>query len=542
MQVRPVEVARGFEALEAGEWQQARYAFQVALTETETPEALEGLSQALWWSGDEEQALNYRQRAHAAYRIRGDPARAVRCALWVSDEYRNVYGDHAAANGWLGRARRLLEDPSAAPAAGWMALAQASRSNDPATAEHLARQALAEAERWFDSELEAYGLAQLGLARVTKGEVKEGLADLDEAMAIATSQDNLVVAGDTACSLMQAAELIGDLSPFMSWAQLIERYLFQHGHQALIASCGTCCGEVFASTGDWARAEGELLRTINILEQNGHRSRCSHPSAALASLRIRQGRLEEAEALLTEYSTLPEAVEPMAELLIAQGHPTPAIRLLERRLARIGYTNLVSVSFLSLLAKAHALRGDRERVAKAAHQLEVVAERSGLERVHGLAALARARSLLDPSAAIAKYEEAIDLLDAGRVPLEAATARLELVRLVSDSDRDLAVAEARAAHKAFDELGASRLADQAAALLRSLGIRGQTGPKLKSRLTDRETEVLRLVARGMTNAEIAERLFISQKTAANHVSNLLMKLGVRSRTEAAAVALTAPRD
>ncbi|MEX0698178.1 MAG: LuxR C-terminal-related transcriptional regulator [Acidimicrobiia bacterium] len=537
MQVRPVDVARGYEALGAGDWHQARQAFEKALTDTETPEALEGLSQAWWWTGDEEQALNYRQRAHAAYRLRGDRARAVRCALWVSDEYHNVYGDLAAANGWLGRARRLLDDSSAAPAAGWMALAQARRTNDPATAEQLARQALAEAERWSDSELEAYGLAQLGLAHVTKGEVKEGLAELDEAMAIATSQDNLVVAGDTACSVMQAAELIGDLSPFMSWAQLIERYLFQHGHQTLIASCGTCCGEVFAATGDWARAESELLRTINILEQNGHRSRCSHPSAALASLRIRQGRLEEAEAILTEYSTLPEAVEPMGELLIAQGLHAPAIKLLERRLARIGYDNLRSVALLSLLAQALAVHGDRERVAKAALQLTVIADKSGLERVHGLAALARARSEPDQSAPSA-YEKAIDLLEAARVPLEAATARLELVRLLSGSDRDLAVAEARVAHKAFDELGASRLADQAAALLRSLGARGQTGPKLKSRLTDREAEVLRLIAQGMTNAEIAERLFISQKTAANHVSNVLMKLGVRSRTEAAAVALT----
>jgi DNA-binding NarL/FixJ family response regulator len=68
-------------------------------------------------------------------------------------------------------------------------------------------------------------------------------------------------------------------------------------------------------------------------------------------------------------------------------------------------------------------------------------------------------------------------------------------------------------------------------------VRGQTGAKGKERLTHRETEVLGLVARGMTNTEIAERLFISQKTAANHVSNILLKLGVRSRTEAAAVAL-----
>ena len=244
-----------------------------------------------------------------------------RCAaaLWVSDEYRNVYGDQAAANGWFARAQRLLDDPSAAPAAGWVALARAGRTTDPTTAEAQARLALVEAERWSDIELEAYALAQLGLALVTRGTVKEGLSHLDEAMALATSQDNPAVAGDIACSLMQAAEMIGDVSPFMSWASLVERYMVQLGHSALIASCGTCCGEVYAANGNWAGAESELLRTITALEQSGHGSRCSHPSAALASLRIRQGRLEEAEAILAPFVNLPETIEPTAALLRSPG-------------------------------------------------------------------------------------------------------------------------------------------------------------------------------------------------------------------------------
>lgn len=512
-------------------------AFEAALTNEEWPEALEGLSQAYWWVGDEDQALTFRQRAHTAFRRRGDRVRAVRCALWISDEYRKVYGDQAAANGWLGRAKRLLDSSSAGPAAGWMALARASRADDPASSEQLALEALTEAERWSDAELEAYGLAQLGLARVTIGRVQAGLADLDEAMAVATSQDNPVIAGDIACSLMQAAEMIGDLSPFMSWGSLIERYMFQHGHRALIASCGTCCGEVFAANGDWARAEGELLRTIAALEQSGHRSRCSHPSAALASLRIRQGRLEDAEAILAPYLSLPEAVAPTAELLIARAQPGPAARLLERRLAHIGDDNLRAVPLLSLLAQALAALGDARGSARAAGQLLAIAETSGLDRVKGMAALAQARSLTDPDDALRAFDKAIDVLDDARVPLEAATARLELARRVANFDHDLAATEARTAHDAFDRIGANHLADQAAALLRSLGVRGQTGLKRKRPLTDREAEVLGLIARGLTNAEIADRLFISPKTAANHVSNVLLKLGVRSRTEAAAVAL-----
>jgi DNA-binding CsgD family transcriptional regulator len=538
MQPLPVDVARGFAALQAGNWQEARSVFEATLLEGETAEALEGLSQVWWWIGDEDQAVALRQKAHTAFRRRGDRIRALRCALWVSDEYRTVFGDQAASNGWFSRAQRLLDDPSAAPASGWVALARASRTTDPITAEAHARLALAEAERWSDTELEAYSLAQLGLARLTQGAVKEGLSHLDEAMAIATSLDDPVVAGDTACSLMQAAEMIGDMSPFMGWASLIQRHMVQLGHSALIASCGTCCGEVFAANGNWAGAESELLRTITALEQSGHRSRCSHPAAALASLRIRQGRLEEAGSILAPFANLPETVEPTAVLLIAQGQPAPAVALLNRRLSAIGDTNLRSVPLLSLLAEALALRGDREGATEAAAKLERIATASGLDRIRAVALLARARSQSsDPALAASLYEEAIGLFDAANAPFEAAISRIELARVVMATDREAAVAETRTALAALDGLGATHEADRAAALLRSLGVRGQTGAKGKDRLTERETEVLDLVARGMTNSEIAQRLFISQKTAANHVSNILMKLGVRSRTEAAAVAL-----
>ena len=155
MQPLPVDLARDFAALHTGDWQEARSVFEAALVVSESPEALEGLSQVSWWTGEEDKALALRQRAHTAFRRRGDRVRALRCALWVSDEYRNVYGDQAAANGWFSRAQRLLDNPSAAPAAGWVALARAGRTTDPTTAEAQARLALAEAERWSDIELEA---------------------------------------------------------------------------------------------------------------------------------------------------------------------------------------------------------------------------------------------------------------------------------------------------------------------------------------------------------------------------------------------------
>ena len=109
-------------------------------------------------------------------------------------------------------------------------------------------EALSAAEDWGDLELEAYALGQRGLARVYLGNLEQGLADLDEAMAVATSLDDPLVSADNACSLMKAAELIGDMTAFDNWAPLIERYMRQR-HMPLVASCGTCCGEVFAATG-----------------------------------------------------------------------------------------------------------------------------------------------------------------------------------------------------------------------------------------------------------------------------------------------------
>jgi DNA-binding NarL/FixJ family response regulator len=120
------------------------------------------------------------------------------------------------------------------------------------------------------------------------------------------------------------------------------------------------------------------------------------------------------------------------------------------------------------------------------------------------------------------------------MPLDIGEARLELARALAADQPALAQEEARAAYEAFRELGASRAMDAAAEVLRELG--GATGARQRTvgELTARESEVLGLLTRGMSNAQIAQALFISEKTAGHHVSSILAKLGVRNRAEAAA--------
>jgi DNA-binding NarL/FixJ family response regulator len=151
-------------------------------------------------------------------------------------------------------------------------------------------------------------------------------------------------------------------------------------------------------------------------------------------------------------------------------------------------------------------------------------------------------ALGDHAAAVDAYHAAKAHLGEDERPVQLGMVRLELAEvLVAAGDSPGAIVEARAALATFERLGAVTARDRSAALLRSLGDTGRSRPQepgdLAAALTRREREVLDLVRDGLTNAEIAERLYISPKTAEHHVGRILTKLGVRSRAEAAALAV-----
>ncbi len=534
-------LAQGEEALQRGAWGEAQAAFEAALAGSPSPEAEEGLARARWWLHDFEGAVTAMERAYGGYRAGGRTEAAARAALWLAREHAAAFGNRAASNGWHARAERLLGEAEPGPDLGWLAIARAERAVAPAEVAEHAAHALEIARRYGSADLEAAALVRSGYAAVALGDVEGGLARVDEAMAAATGGEvaGLETIGDVICVGIAACELAADWQRIEQWGRVVERWLGQHEHAAVLGFCYACCAEMFVASGQWEMAEGLLVEGLRAMRDADLRSRCVHPTAKLAGLRLMQGRFEEAEELLSGFEELPEATHALAMLHLARKEVAMAGAVVHRRLNAIGEDNALAAPFLALLVDVLLAQGNVEHARAAAGRLAAVAERSSLARIGAMAAFARARV-----AAAAGEPDAPRLLEAavsafaaeGLAP-DAARARFELARVLDPADPEIAVGEANAALAEFERLGMPRDADAAAAFLRERGKAGRTGPKDVGTLTRREREVLALLGEGLSNPEIAARLFISTRTAEHHVSNILAKLHLRSRAEAAAFAL-----
>lgn len=536
-------------ALAGGEWERARAAFERALADDATPDAEEGLARALWWLRDPDGGIVHMERAYAGFREAGDASKAARAALWLAREYQAVHGNAAASNGWVARAEGLLRDAGPASEHGWLALTRAERAGDPAEMALLADEALGIAAATGDRDLEAAALARRGYAELAAGGVASGTDRLDEAMAAATGGDvrSLDVVGDITCVAIAAFELSSDWQRIEQWGQVMESWIQNHDDVAVLGFCYACCSELFLASGQWDEAEGMLTQGLGALRAAGHRSRCVHPAAKLAELRLTQGRLEEAEQLLAGYEELPEAAHGIAHLHLARGEEALAAATIHRRLNRIGDDNVLAAPFLAMLVEVQVSQGDLDGADASAARLGRIADASGIDRVTAMADLARGRAGVARGSADAAgaLEAALARFASVGMSVEAARARFELARALEADQPEVAVGEARTALAEFERFGAPRDADAAAELLRRHGVKGRTGPKDAGHLTRREQEVLHLVSEGLSNAEIAGRLHLSTKTVGHHVSSVLAKLGVKSRGEAAAWAgrhLRAPED
>ena len=521
-------LAAGAEALRVGDWITARDSFRTALEREETPEALAGLGEVLWWLGETQPSVEYRERAYAAFRRGAEHARAVNLALGLSIHYQANVGNDAAAAGWLARAKRLVEEAGLEEFRGWIALFEADEAGDPTAVEARTREALAIAREAGDLDVELCGLAQLGSNLVAQGRIDEGTALLDEAMAgsLGGEGGNFDTVVFTSCNMVGSCTRCADFERAVQWIRAADRFTQRYGCPFLYLYCRVHYGAILIATGDWQGAESQLATAIREAE-GSQRPLHAYTRATLASLRFAQGRLEEAEELIDGFDEQGPAAPVAAAIHLARGAPRLAAAVTRRALDEADF--LDRAVLLELLGEAEIAQGNPDEAAENGRALaEQGAARScRLVRARGLRLLGRALGRRrDLDAAIAEFSRL-------GMPYETARARLLLAAALRTGEPEVARAEARAALGVFEGLGAGRDADAAAALLRELGVKAaRLGPKGLGTLTKRESEVLKLLGEGLSNPEIAERLYLSRKTVEHHVASILSKLGARNRADA----------
>ena len=534
-------VTEGRSALREGRWDAARLAFEAAVADGETPEALDGLAEVRYWQGDYTAALDLRERAFAGFRARGETRYpAVLAAYYLGFEYAAVYGNHAVASGWLERGKRLAEVSGDCPERGWVKLACALATDDPESRQRHVAAAMEIARRFGDADLEFDALAYAGVSLVEHGDIAEGMRKLDQAAAAARGGEvsSHTAAGEIYCKMLLACEMALDVRRAEEWQEAANSLAGRSNVAWTSAICGMYYGGILTAAGRWAEAEEQLATSVEIYD-GSYRALRSGAVVRLADLRVRQGRLEEAEQLLADHAHDPYAARPLARIHLARGQVELAARLLRRHLAEHG-RGVLAVPVLALLAEVELAAARHDDARELGRWLATLAEECPTPFVRGFAQLVAGLSEPRKPEALTHLEAALAAFAAAGLPLEEARTRLQLARLAGADQADVAVAEAQAALAVFDRLGARPDADAAAEFLRSLGARGRTGPKNFGLLSQREQEVLRLLGLGLSNPEIAARLFISRKTAAHHVSSVLAKLGLRNRAEAAAIAASQP--
>ena len=534
------EIERGRAALAAGDWEAAGLLFHAALAQGEAAEAHEGLGTALWWMCEPRQSVRHRERAFVLFRQAGEAARACLLAVDLVVTYLVNLGNEPAARGWLARGESVERGVGANTAAhGWLLLARGYVERDEIRARQLLEESLAWARSAGDVDLELVALADLGLAHVAAGRVVEGMAMLDESLAatMGGERQRLETVAYNCCSMLTACHLAGDLERAGHWCRAAEDFMRSISCPFLSARCRVHYGSLLFAKGLWDRAETELEAAVQMSEDVGPGPR-QEALSRLAELRVRQGRLEDAEAVLLGCDEAGAARLAAAALRLARQEAAAAADLL-RHGRDEGGTAEEDAAGLALLVEVELHRGDIDAAVATAAALERLAAVGGAP-VAIVAASARASGLVhlargDREAALAALTVAVRGFAQANLPYEEGCARLETARSLAPARPAIAVAEAKSALRGFERIGATVKTAEAAALLRSLGAPTGLARRMElSVLTTREREVLELVGHGLTNPEIAERLFISRKTASHHVSAILAKLGLRNRVELAA--------
>jgi LuxR family transcriptional regulator, maltose regulon positive regulatory protein len=518
----------GQAALQRGAWQEARAQFETALAEEQIPAAFLGLGIAAAAQLDAATTLDAHERGYRLARRLGDDRTAARLALELAVDCMYFRGP-AEAGGWLERASHLLETVPLGEEHGMLTYIRATSAlngmHDPATARTLTAEGLAIAREIDYLPGEMLFLALDGLVLVAAGEVEEGMRHLDEATtaAIAGEVEDARFAELICCHLIDACKRVRDFDRAGEWCRRVEEIATRLGDAVIFTMCRNYYGEVLVWRGEWDEAEVALAAASRDLANSGRDA--SDSLVRLAELRRRQRRFDEAEALLAETEGHPLASIVAAGLAIDRGDTRRGTEEAERYLRRVGKDDrLMRVPALELLVPARLALGRTREAQRAGEELLAIAEAVGTAPLQAAALLARGRVEANTRSelALATLADAADLFRASGVRAEAAVARLELATalraLGRDEDADRAQATA-----------STELAELGVTLPKHTEAR-----RRRERLTGRERDVLRLIAQGRSNNEIAGELVLSVRTVESHVASIYSKIGASGRTARAA--------
>jgi DNA-binding CsgD family transcriptional regulator len=516
------------------------------LAERETPDLHLALGLVSFLYGDLGATEQHLHAAFLGFRHDGRTRKAALAAAHLGRLEHAGFANPVAAGGWFARGISLLDGDEDCVERGWLALGMLGCS--VVSADQLdadGRLALRLARAHADVDLECRALADWGLALVSQGRFAEGMARLDEAMTFLQSGEctNVYVVGQVQCSFISACERAGDVPRLEGWlAVAVRQQPHVLGAQArpnvMLNHCRTEYGTLLCLAGRWGEAEVTLRQAAAeaplLARQQQVIANC-----ALADLRISQGRFPEAAELLAGLSDWDEACLPSVRLHLARGECDRAVAACHVGLSRCTGDRLRGSALLALLVDAELARGDLDAASEAVERLDRMAAESPRAPIRGRAILTGARldrARGDVGEAVARLEGGLGSLDPGHWALLCAELHLEMATALAGCRPEVAAAHARHALAVFGPIGApQRFA--ARRVLSELGDQ-DPAPGPLDVLTPREREILRLLGQGLSNPEIAARLFISARTAEHHVGAILRKLGVQRRSEAAVLAAT----